>query len=526
MAAESLFERRAPLWLLGLLLLCFGTIYVLYAQTATEGMDTAGYVYAADQLAQGQLPKYCNDYNELIGPYFMYYAFSAKSNVSSACRFCSYPIGFPLLLAGAQWLTGHPQSMYYVVPLIGLLGLVGIFILGRLLFDSSWGGLWAALWLAVAPTYLYFATSPWSDMPGAVAALWGIALYLSCLRQRSPLIRAILAVLAGGLTGYGLWIRYANVITILPLAFYIVLSEKRHLLRNPSHYFFVGTLGLVTLGLLIYNRIYYGGFFLTGYSPEHYHVPSPLFSIRDLFGPSSFLGRTTLGVMRTLWENLSISLLLVPLALVRARFARAILVGGTALVVSLFYSLRASPPQGINARYLLLVLAMLSLLVGSALAFLIERTRKRPRLYHALLIAVTLLLLLPLPFRLRPLAERNQAILAKVRLVQDYTQSTEPNAVFLAYYENDLIIYYGHRTSLTYRRIPTPDIALRRYRLEELEPRLVESIDYLLQHDVPVYYIKDLSVPLWDSLAILERHYTLSRYRDQPEIYRIEGKGS
>ncbi len=42
----------------------------------------------------------------------------------------------------------------------------------------------------------------------------------------------------------------------------------------------------------------------------------------------------------------------------------------------------------------------------------------------------------------------------------------------------------------------------------------------------PDLYIKDLSTPLWDSLAILERHYTLSRYRDQPEIYRIQLKGS
>jgi len=526
MATESLFERRAPLWLLGPLLLCLGAVYVLYAQTATEGMDTTGYVYAAEQLAQGQLPKYCNDYNELIGPYFMYYAFSARANVAGPCRFYSYPLGFPLLLAGAQWLTGHPQSVYYVVPLIGLCGLAGVFVLGRLLFDSSWGGLWAALWLGAAPTYLYFATSPWSDMPGAVAVLWGIALYLSCSRQRLPLTRAILATVAGGLIGYSLWIRYVNAIVIPPLAFYVVWSEKRRLLRDPSHYLFVGAAGLFTLGSLVYNRIYYGGFLLTGYSPEHFPVPGSLFSIRDLFGPSSFFGRSALGVMRTLWENFSLSLLLVPLALARTRFAKAILVGGTALLISLLYSLRASPPAGINARYLLLALAMLSLLVGSGLALLIGRASKRPKLYHPLLIAVTLLLLLPLPFRLRPLVERNKAILAKVRLVQDYTQSTEPNAVFLSYLENDLIIYYGHRTALTYRRIPTPDNILRGYRLEELEPRLVESVDYLLKHDVPVYYIKDLPTPLWDSLAILERHYTLSRYRDQPEVYRIKSKGS
>jgi len=154
MAIESLFERRVPLWLWGLSLLCFGVVYVLHAQTATEGMDTTGYVYAAEQLARGQLPRYCNDYNELIGPYFTYYAFSANPNVPGPCRFYSYPIGFPLLLAGARWLTGHPQAVYYVVPLLALWGLVGVFVLGWLLFESLWGGLWAALWLGTAPTYI------------------------------------------------------------------------------------------------------------------------------------------------------------------------------------------------------------------------------------------------------------------------------------------------------------------------------------------------------------------------------------
>ncbi|MEZ4611087.1 MAG: hypothetical protein R2838_12730 [Caldilineaceae bacterium] len=55
----------------------------------------------------------------------------------------------------------------------------------------------------------------------------------------------------------------------------------------------------------------------------------------------------------------------------------------------------------------------------------------------------------------------------------------------------DHLAFYGDRSILNYRRIPTSDPDLPGYHLEEVEPCLVQIVDRLLADATPVYYVED-----------------------------------
>jgi hypothetical protein len=91
----------------------------------------------------------------------------------------------------------------------------------------------------------------------------------------------------------------------------------------------------------------------------------------------------------------------------------------------------------------------------------------------------------------------------------------------LTYVYNDRVAYYGERSVLNYRRIPTSDPQNERFRLEMHEPCLVEAVGALLLKELPVYYVEDQSPSFWNSLDILQDHYTLELVADSPPTYRI-----
>jgi hypothetical protein len=91
----------------------------------------------------------------------------------------------------------------------------------------------------------------------------------------------------------------------------------------------------------------------------------------------------------------------------------------------------------------------------------------------------------------------------------------------MSYVHNDRVAYYGDRSVLNYRRIPVSDPDEKRYRIEMLEPCLVESVDRLLSNEIPVYYVEDKTPSLWGSLDILRNHFELEKIADAPVMYRL-----
>jgi len=137
--------------------------------------------------------------------------------------------------------------------------------------------------------------------------------------------------------------------------------------------------------------------------------------------------------------------------------------------------------------------------------------------------AITLLLMLfwPIPQHAQALYERKIESAKASQQYNDMIGNTPEDSVFISYVNNDHIIYYGHRTSLTYRRIPVSDAELGRYHWEMVEPCVVQMIYELQQQKIPIYYIEDKSPPFLDLLAKLQNHYTLELVKESPNIYQV-----
>jgi hypothetical protein len=205
---------------------------------------------------------------------------------------------------------------------------------------------------------------------------------------------------------------------------------------------------------------------------------------------------------------------------------KRLLLGGLVFGVTFFYGLYAFAPQGVNARFLLPAFPALAVAVAYGLRYGVVRWGASDRkswlwsLVGAGLILVALGL--PLGERLQNLQERNAAAARHVESARSVVQGSEPDAVFLAYSLNDPIFAHGERTTLYYRRLPPWDPAAGVLRWDQFEPRLVEVVTELLERGVPVYYVQDSDPPFADSLAVLERNFTLHVEKTEPPVFEVK----
>jgi hypothetical protein len=509
-----------PGWLLLLLALGCGAAFLLLAERQPNVADTIGYVYAGEQLARGEGLVYHDTNNRVEAPYFAPFAFNILRPGSPDPAF-GFPPGLPLLLAAGILLAGN-GAVHFVVPLLSAAALWLTFLLGRELVGNSWGGFWAALFLAVAPALWQFGTAAWSEVPSLVFIVAGVLVYLRSRRAQNAGTRAVaLSFFAAALLTYAFFIRYANVVTVVPaLAVAELAVGVRNLWRQRWRWPFFVTLALGAGGILLFNNVYYGGPFVTNYSPQHGWYPHAAFSLAYALGPSFVDGYSLRAVLLTLWDNFSLLLLLLPLGwLVLSR--RATLITAIAIISTIaLYSVYAFAASGINSRFLLPVFPFLTVPLAAGLLALGRRLRAA-RLRWSLALLLVALLSLRLPQQINALEGRNHYSTTTAATVRDFTTASEKDAVFLSYVYNDHIIFYGQRSVLNYRRIPPSDPEAGRYRWELLEPRLTDVVTRLLDEGKPVYYIEDKTPPYADSLAILQRHFTLARVSENPIIYRV-----
>jgi hypothetical protein len=521
-------RSNSTVWTLVCLALITGAglgLYAAYTQTAVDGWDPLAYLYAGQRIAEGKGPTLCHPYNQAIGPYFTLAGFNVRVN-DGPCLHLNYPPGFPILLAAAQMLIGSPDAALYVPALLGALGIAVTFALGAVMFDR-WVGLVGAVIAAMAPTFIAASTSPWSDLAGTVFVAGGTALYLwgrslpATQTRRSALVCGIAALALV----YAVSIRYVNVVALLPLALYVLASQRRDTSRRTSDWLFAGIVGLGLVGILAFNRVYYGGFLTTGYSPRHGWYTWPPFSLRYALGPSPAGGQSLEAVLRTLEENLTwLSIPGVVGFIVMPR-DKALLIGGVAFIFILVYALYAFPAQGINARLILPVFPVLALAAAYGIRYGASRwgwNDPKGRLWSLIGGALLVVSLgFPLPSRLRALNERNVAAARTIQTVQALVENSEPDAVFLAYGLNDPLLFYGERLSLFYRRISPRDAVTGSLRWDQFEDRLVAVVSELLRLGVPVYYVEDNDPPFADSLNILARHFVLESKNTVPATFRV-----
>ena len=240
-----------------------------YGCKAVVGADSYGYLSQSDLWAQGALkirqPFTAEvpwpDAGWMFSPVGSYRPMHLYRRVEGEDRWTIvplYPIGLPLLLAGAGAIGGY-QAKFLVVPLLAGLAVLLTYRIGARLVSPA-AGLIGAWLLATSPAMLFMTMPVMSDVP--VTALVASSFYLligpglaraagaGVLISLAVLVRPALAPLAAVM---GLWyvIRFAD------------RSDRRNAVRDAAMFAACGVPAAVLFGLT--NNYLYGSATTTGY---------------------------------------------------------------------------------------------------------------------------------------------------------------------------------------------------------------------------------------------------------------------
>jgi hypothetical protein len=237
------------------LLLLYGAILIRYTCYAAGGSDSSGYLNAARLIAKGQAfvrvaPLDTLHLDNTWRVVFVPLGFSDAPTPRDLVP--SYPLGYPLHELVLGVLFGWKRAPFLATPIAALLAIVLTYRVARLLrLDRNWS-LAAAALLAIAPSFLFMAVQPMSDV---TATLWCTAAIFFALRAvRHPRY----AALCGVAFAIAVWVRPSNL--LLAVAIGIAMRWRWRLLA-------LSIAGAVpfAVALMIVNHALYGSALSTGY---------------------------------------------------------------------------------------------------------------------------------------------------------------------------------------------------------------------------------------------------------------------
>jgi len=503
---------RLHLWLLSGLLLLSLFLYVALLERQPTGWDALGYQVAGRNMARGIGPAIEHPFNRVLGPYFTLAAFAVRRPQEPARLYLNYPPGFPLLLAIPQWL-GLPD--FLVPPVLSVLSVLFTYLLGSLLF-GPWTGLLGATIVAFTPAYLEWGTSFWADLPGTCFMVGALAVYLAAWRSERRAYQVALGGVAGVMVVAAIFIKYSNILVLLPLLAYAVCVQRKSLFGSAINWVMVSIVAVGLIGAGLYNQALYGSPFETAYSASRSGFAFPVFSISYALGPSPADGYCLIAAGKTLWANFVWLLIPAVWGLVRSPRRAVILLFGLFLVFLGLSSVYAWAPLNEDTRYVLPLFAPVGLFTARGCLSLLDlRVPWKKWGLGLVVVMVCVTSLASLKGSWHRLTRRNLANLEVQAVARSLTSGSERDAVFLAYLWNDPINYFGERTTLFYRRmnLSTP---------VEFERMLIHVVTELLHDDVPVYYVEDRHPPLANSLQVLQQHFDLHLWKESPiPVYQV-----
>lgn len=170
-----------------------------------------------------------------------------------------YPPGHSLLLALSNILLGS-RGTYLINSFFGIFSLLLVFFIGRDFF-GAWAGALSAFALAISPPFLVLMSTSLPQCSSLFFLLSGVLLSLRGMKRGN----AFPSFIGGILCGYAAAIQYSNLWIGIPLLVYLFsMKEKRRIKRAAGISWIAGIL-LPLTGLLLYNRICFGGPFVTGF---------------------------------------------------------------------------------------------------------------------------------------------------------------------------------------------------------------------------------------------------------------------
>src|SRR5262249_36288793 len=236
-------------------LLIYSFLVIRHAYYSVWGSDPTGYVNVARSLLEGRIAQPATALDELKLPDQFIYSFSPlgyEAGPRPRTLAPTYPVGYPLHMAGGALIFGWKYGPFLVSPLAAALSLVLIYLVGVELGLTRGLAITGAAMLALNPTFCLQAIQPMSD---GLATCWSMAAILTALRSRR---REAWGLGAGAAFGLAFLVRPSSVLLLIPIFFSIRLSPKTLL------FFFLG--GLPFAGVFFaYNAAAYGHPLMTGY---------------------------------------------------------------------------------------------------------------------------------------------------------------------------------------------------------------------------------------------------------------------
>ena len=211
-----------------------------------------------------------------------YYFFGARSILQNYTYLVDghqsyFPMGYSLLIVPFFYFFGiNSQSAIYPCALLGALTVVLLYEFVKDLVDTR-AAIFASLFLIFAATHWYFSTSVWSEAPALFFILLGIVAAVKYANTEKTVFIYLFYFAAG----FACLIRYTSGMIFIIIGLYIILSNKLYLLKHKEVW--IGALiSLVIVSpQLIYNSIYFGSPFTTGYSGASVQM----FSLEHIFTP-------------------------------------------------------------------------------------------------------------------------------------------------------------------------------------------------------------------------------------------------
>ena len=259
----DLMRSRKP-WVLGTRIAeHFGAIWLLVAvhslflllffSPAISTPDANGYMAQARLIAyEGTTEIVVESPAQYVGDHWM--------SVAEGHYYGQYPPGLPAILAGVFRPFG-PYASLLVIPLMGTLSLLGLYLVVREWVGPTWA-LMAATLMAVNPyanAHALGADSHTSVCFFLIWALYGLARWD---RSRTP----GWAALAGLCLGIIPTIRYPETLFLIPFGVYVLMSSPRDGRWWRSVIIGIGTASVPLIALALRNQMAFGAFWKTGYS--------------------------------------------------------------------------------------------------------------------------------------------------------------------------------------------------------------------------------------------------------------------
>ena len=512
----QVFRRADVAFAIGvILILLITSVFVTRYYLQDSGIpDVVGYRQATYQLARGEGLDYASSQASLTPTYNTLMAFKTRRPGHLRPSF-SFPPGLPLLLAPVALLSDAPAAIHIGMGMLGLVALLSVALILRQL-TTPLLALLGTVMVAGTPLWLEHATAYWSEIPSAAVIYGGCALY-GWQHSRPGRWSTIVCSVAGILVGYSVLIRTANLFLVPAFVLIPWGYATANCVDRGSRWAFWTGLASTILGVLLFHQFYFGGPLRTGYTPgANGGYSFPLFSLTYLLNPQ----RSGYHLLVTLWDNLGwLLVLLVPAFATRAwrrQLPWLTLIAGTFIPYAVYFF----PATGVNGRFILISLpALCALLVQGAEAL-------RPRIRHRAIrgtgmIVLVVLALWRVPATMHHLETRNRSNQATLEMIMGVAQTMPPNAVVISYLVNDVMSVYGQRAVLNYRTMPMYDPQTRKYNYGVVATTLTESVQALLDAEIPVYYVRDQTPPLYNSEAILEATFTLEPVPAALPLFRV-----